>query len=41
VLSAEIGGLKRVLLMRPGDPRPEVQTVAAFLKGTLELGKAA
>jgi DNA-binding transcriptional LysR family regulator len=41
VLSAEIGGLKRVLLMRRDDPRPEVQTVAAFLKGTLELGKAA
>lgn len=41
VLSAEIGGLKRVLLMRPGDPRPEVQAVAEFLKGTLELRKAA
>jgi DNA-binding transcriptional LysR family regulator len=41
VLSPEIGGLKRVLLSRRDDPRPEVQTVAAFLKGTLELGKAA
>lgn len=37
----EIGGLKRVLLMRKDDLRPEVHTVAAFLKGTVELGKAA
>jgi DNA-binding transcriptional LysR family regulator len=32
VLSAEIGGLKRALLKRRDDSRPEVQTVAAFLR---------
>lgn len=41
LLSPEIGGLKRVLLMRKDDLRPEVHTVAAFLKGTVELGMAA
>jgi LysR family transcriptional regulator, low CO2-responsive transcriptional regulator len=35
ILSAEVGGLKRVLLMRRADERPEVHTVAAFLKQTV------
>jgi DNA-binding transcriptional LysR family regulator len=43
ILSAEVGGLKRVLLMRPDDPRPEVRTVAAFLREAVgsRLGTAA
>jgi len=43
ILSTEVARPKRVLLMRRDDPRPEVHTVAAFLKDAVEvrLGTAA